>query len=91
MCGAAQRAQLLEPGRQAVVQPVPTVDVIVRDRELHADWKGETAVAAGRAVKSATQPTNRDRGYVLRLLPEPGNPRWRQRIADDIGFGLRHR
>src|SRR5687768_10538917 len=52
---------------------------------------GMTAERSALQLFRAGQPQLRDLGYVLRLLPEPGNPRWRQRMADDIGFGLRAR
>jgi hypothetical protein len=50
---------------------------------------GGSGEGAGLALIGRPQPPLRNLGHVLRLLLEPGNPRWRQRMADDIGFGLR--
>ena len=43
------------------------------------------------ALRPRARVPARNLGDVPRLLPEPGNPRWRQGLADGIGFVLRAR
>lgn len=64
----------------------------IRRRSKAEGPKSEAATQKGTKslafqVTHSAQPRLRDLGDVLRLLPEPGNPRWRQRMADDIGLG----
>ena len=71
-------------------------DLLERVVGVHADSEAHSqhallALTRSRALKRLRlrQSPPRNLADVPRLLPEPGNPRWRQRMADDIGLGLR--
>ena len=77
-----QALQNALPGRQVACLVSRTL--VRRDDPAFAGMPGVRL-----ALSCRPQPPLRDLGHVLRLPLEPGNPRWRQRMVDDIGFGPR--